>query len=185
MMVREKFGTHDVEHYRRKQASRKFGSGKGERDEDKICEDMREKLRDNLEWEQRVRGKRGKLRAKLEGLIGNRSTRYKRFINKLKDKMDKERRELQLKYSNKISKLRAAYKKKTRFKVPTGLERYEDVKVFSSDSELTPEELKGPAVVGEKGKLVLSEDEKAVLTRGPKYTLRRCLDKERFMIEME
>ena len=184
-LVREGFGTHDVEHFRRKQADRKFGSGKGERNEDKVCEDMKEKLKDNIEWEEQTRGKRGKLRAKLEKMIGSKSNRYRKFIGKLKDRMDRERRGQQQRYGTKIAKLRVEYKKKTRYKIPPELERYKDVSVFNSDSEIQPEKLRGPVVVGEKGKLVLNGDEKDVLTRGPKFTLRRCLNKERFMIEME
>ena len=184
-LVREGLGTHDVENYRMKQAKMKFGKGKGERDEGKICEDMRGKLTDNLDWEKKVRGDRGRQRSKLEKLIGQNSNRYKKFVNKVRDKMRQERSELQRKYSEKVKRLKVNIKKESRYKIPPEIDKYSDVGVFKSDIEITPEELKGPVIVGQKGKLVLGDDEKKVLTRGPKFTIRRCLDKERFLIEME
>ena len=39
-------------------------------------------------------------------------------------------------------------------------------------------------IVGENNEL-LSADEVAILTRGPKFTVRRVLDRERFILEME
>ena len=47
-----------------------------------------------------------------------------------------------------------------------------------------PGAVKGPVVVGGDVNL-LSKEEVAILIRGPKYTIRRILDKERFQLEME
>ena len=66
------------------------------------------------------------------------------------------------------------------------MKRYENAKVFLEEfvKEFKPGDMLGPVVVGGNHHL-LSKDEVAVLSRGPKLTIRRILSRERFLIELE
>ena len=70
--------------------------------------------------------------------------------------------------------------------MPEIVMRYKDAKIFSEVEvkEFVPGDAIGPVVVGEDTTL-LSKDEITILIRGPKFTVRRVLDKERFILEME
>ena len=92
------------------------------------------------------------------------------------------REKLKKKYKEKVKTLKGR-KKKEDFKLPENLDRYSEARIFRSDEELVPEEPKGPVTVGNRA-ITLSGGEKSVLTRGPKYTLRRILSKENFLCDM-
>ena len=66
-----------------------------------------------------------------------------------------------------------------KFSIPEGWSRYKDIKVFQSDEELIQEEIKPPVPIGNMVKF--SEDEKSILSLGPKLAIRRILNKEDFM----
>ena len=55
---------------------------------------------------------------------------------------------------------------------------------ISTKKNYVPGDVKGPVVVGGNTSL-LNKDEVAVLTRGPKFTIRRALNRERFRVEAE
>ena len=77
-------------------------------------------------------------------------------------------------------------KEEKKFTLPPVLKRYENAKVFLEEfvKEFKPGDMMGPVVVGGNHHL-LSKDEVAVLSRGPKFTIRRILSFERFSIGLE
>ena len=185
VMVSEGIGTNEVERYRLRQSERKFGEGRGVVNRDKIGEDMQEKLRDSIEWEGKQRKERGQLRRQLEECVGNRSRRYKKFINMVRDTVRVEKQKLERKNKEKSKNLRSKIKREE-FELPASLSRYREAKIFTEEGDsMEPEPLKGPVIVGDPRELLLSADEKAILTRGPKFTIRRVLNKENFVREME
>ena len=179
-------GTNDLEAFEKRQARRRLGKGKGDRVEGIINLQMKTKLQNSVEWEVKVRKERDRIRLQFEKMTGRRSTRCKTTINKIKDNMCKLRRTLQRENEDKVKHIRGKVKKKEEYQLPEELSRYSDAKIYKSDEEMEPETLRGPVtIVGGKQKVSLNEDEITILTRGPKYAIRRILNKERFLIEME
>ena len=154
-------------------------------DRDKVKMHMVDKLEDSLQDETLRRKRLGRKRSKLEKMLGKKGKNtYKRTVNKIKELVDRERRQIKLDNKNKVREIRIERKKESRYKVPELLKRYEHAKVFSEEQPFRPGEVRGPVIVGENINL-LSRDEVAILTRGPKFTVRRILDKERFLTELE
>ena len=142
VMIREGFGTNDLENFRAKQSNMRFGKGRGEREDKRVVQDMRDKLNNAIEWEKEKRRERGQQRSKLEKLVGSKSTCYKTFINKVKDKMRKEQQKIKKKNNEKISQLKSRVKK-DEFKLPQELSRYGNAKVFTKNGEeMTPAPLR-------------------------------------------
>ena len=97
--------------------------------------------------------------------MGRTSKYYKKLIKQIKVSMIMHRTELKKKNAAKVRCLKNKIKRET-FKLPQHLDRYKDVEIFRSDDILTPEELKGPVIVGRR-EITLSVGEKRILTRGP------------------
>ena len=85
-----------------------------------------------------------------------------------------------------MKRIRQERKKDKPFDLPDLLVRYAGAKVFKNEyiNNFVQGEVKGPVVAGANTNL-LSLAEIAILTRGPKFTVRRILCKERFLLEME
>ena len=99
--------------------------------------------------------------------------------------MGKERRLLRKRNKNKVRAIRMKRKKETVALLPKLIARYEECRIFRQDGgEFVTGEVRGPVIVGEDNTL-LSNNEVAVLVRGPKFTVRRVLCKERFLVETE
>ena len=190
-LVKEGLGTKDVEKYEANQADMRFGNKRGEINKKAIMEDMERKICNSKEEESRTRRSRGRLRKRLEDLLGNRTDAYKNCIRKIKEKI----RRIKMKTrENNLTKI-TRYKKKKKTilmenaednrSLPEGWKRYEEVKAFNVE-EIMPEPPKMPVtIVGGEEEVVLSEDEVAILKRGPKYALRKALSKEKYMVEVE
>ena len=182
VLAREGIGTREVEREEERKAAKRLGVGKGARKEENVTNEMWERLKDNEEWENIARKDRGRRRNDLEKLIGSKSNDYKRFINITKEKMKNLRDKLRKKHETKVKQL-VGQRKKEEFKLPKNLSRYQTANIFTSDAELIPEDPKGPVIVGER-EIILSAGEKAVLTRGPKFTVRRIMNLENFINEL-
>ena len=61
--------------------------------------------------------------------------------------------------------------------------QYSIVRAFTCNEEIAMEALKGPVLVGGRD-IKLSHGERAILTRGPKFTVRRVMNLEGFLVEM-
>jgi hypothetical protein len=136
---------------------------------------------DSKKEEERCRKKRGRLRNRLECILEFRKNEYKKWVKGMRKRILKLRKTLRKKYMNKIKNLKA--KRKPVIPLLKNLTRYKDAKIFK-DSVFEPGMVKGPVVVGEDPSL-LSWQVVAILTRGPKLTIRRVLDREKFVIKME
>ena len=166
---------------------RKDCNGEGmKKDRENIRGLMESKLDDSL-WDERKRRElRSNLRAKLERKLWKSKSEYKRYIHKVRDKAVEDRIMLKKRNVKKLRELRMEWKKEVKFILPQELKRYADAKVFKEehDGDFVPGEVKGPVVVGGNISL-LNQDEIAVLTRGPSFTIRRVLSRERFIVEIE
>ena len=186
-LVWEGLGTDDVENFMDGQRYLRSESSNGEgRDRDNIKNCMINKVEDSVRDEEKRRHKKNRSRAKLERLLIKSKSEYKRYINMVREKIAKLRRELRIENKNKVREIRIERKKEKKYKLPDILERYENAKIFSDElaKEFKPGDKLGPVIVGGNTKL-LSQDEIEVLCRGPKFTIRRILSKERFLIELE
>jgi hypothetical protein len=126
------------------------------------------------------------LRNKLERRQKSNKAKYKRFCNKARDKVNTIRKETKIKNENKVRHIRMRRKQEEKFKLPPELERYKEAKIFSEQAEelFQPGQILGPVIVGGNTTL-LSKEEAMVLAKGPKFTIRRVLSKEKFLVEME
>ena len=190
-LVREGLGTNDVENFVTGQGGLRVNvRGRGreravELDRENVINLMKAKLDNSGRDEEERRRKRNKGRARLERLLGKNKNRYRKFINTMREMVARERKKLRSKNKNKVRAIRMKRKQIIREVLPHIIRRYVEARIFKEDGGgFKPGEVKGPVIVGEDSKL-LSKDEVAVLMRGPKFTVRRALSKERFLIEME
>ena len=188
-LIKEGLGTDDVENFVAKQMAmrvcRKDGEGYGKARE-RVKEHMVDKLEDSWLDEKVKRAERNNQRSKLEHLLRKRKSEYKKYINFVKGIMRNERAMLRRENMKKVRKIRINRKEIKEFKLPPNLARYSEAEIFKEESrcQFVPGEVKGPVIVGGDPRL-LSPNEVAVLTRGPKFTVRRVLDKERYLLELE
>jgi hypothetical protein len=190
-LVREGLGTNDVENFVAGQGDlRVTVGGKGrerayELDRENVNNLMKAKLDNSGRDEEEKRRKRNKGRARLERLLCKHKNKYRKFINTMREMVARERRKLKMKNKNKVRAIRMKRKQVVREVLPHIIRRYKEARIFKEDGGgFKPGEVKGPVIVGENSEL-LSREEVAVLIRGPKFTVRRALSKERFLIEME
>ena len=152
-----------------------------EMDRSNVQKLMETKLENSVRDEGLKRSRRNKGRARLERQKNN----YRKFIHKVRDKVARERRLTRKRNKNKVRAIRIKRKREVRALLPAIIRRYAGCKIFKEDGEgFVPGEVKGPVLVGEDPTL-LSKEEVAVLMRGPKFTVRRVLCKEWFLVEME
>ena len=181
-------GTDDVENFIGKQIGKRFRGTKGvgvEKDRNNVKGNMQSKLDDSILDADLRRQTRDKLRYRLERLLGKKSG-YKRFIHKVRDKAGTLRQSLKRDNIHKIREIKLKRTELRVFTLPPVLKRYKSAKVFLDEyvGEFKPGEMMGPVIVGGNIHL-LSKEEVAVLSRGPKFTIRRILSRERFLIELE
>ena len=188
-LLREGLGTKDVENFISKQRIQKTKEGKAKgfvKDRGLVNQLMQGKLDDSVADEKDRRRKRIDARLRLEHLLRKKRSVYKRYINWVREKTTRLRKNLKTDNKKKSRMIRMSWKEEKRFEVPDLLTRYKDAKIFSEGGEeaFKPGDVKGPVIVGEDPNL-LNTGEVAILTRGPKFTVRRILDRERFILEME
>jgi hypothetical protein len=137
VLVREGIGTNEVERQEGKKAAKRLGGWRDIRNEDNIKTEMWQRLKDNEEYENKMRRERGQKRAELERQIGSKSNEYRKFINILGERMNKLRETLKRKYKEKIRAL-VGKRKTPPFKIPENLERYTNSRIFTSEEEIPP-----------------------------------------------
>ena len=187
-LILEGVGTDDVENFIGNQANIRHRGYQGvgvERDRVNVKGNMQSKLDDSILDADIRRQARARLRSRLEEILGKKSG-YKRFINKVRDKAGGLRQALKKHHLQRIRDIRIKRKEEKRFELPQELRRYKSAKIFldEHEGEFKPGDMLGPVIVGGNNYL-LNKDEVAVLSRGPKFTIRRILSKERFLIELE
>ena len=106
-------------------------------------------------------------------------------LNSLRDKVGLSRKLIQKGHKDQLREIRIEGKRIDKQKLPKELGRYKKAEIFQAEAgKLKPGKTIGPVMVGLETKL-LTEDEIAVLCRGPKFCVRRILSEERFMVECE
>ena len=188
-LIQDGMGTKDVENFISKQRGQKTKECKARgfvKDRDLVDQLMRGKHSDSQADEKERRRRRIDARHRLEQLLNKKRSVYRRHINMVRDRASRLRKKLKKDNIRKRRMIRMSWKEEKKFELPKILSRYKEAKVFSEvgTEYFKPGEIKGPVIVGENNKL-LSTDEVAILTRGPKFAVRRVLDKERFILEME
>ena len=188
-LVGDGLGTKDVENFISKQRNQKTKECPARglvKDRDLVDKLMRGKLDDSVANEKDKRKKRIAARYRLEQLLKKKKSVYRRTINWVREKANRLRKKLKKGNTRKSRIFRMSWKEEKRFELPEILTRYKDAKVFCEEGSdvFKPGEVRGPVIVGKDTNL-LKADEVAVLTRGRKFTVRRVLDRERFILEME
>ena len=73
-----------------------------------------------------------------------------------------------------------------KFCVPDDVKEYSGCEIFKKNASMSPEEPSGPVIVCDDGEdLALSDDEWALLARGPKYCAMRGCKEEDARVEIE
>ena len=70
-LIRAGVGTNDIEFFEKDQASKRGGEDKSKRDENLVISNMTAKLKNCKKEEVALRKRRGRLRSKLESLVGS------------------------------------------------------------------------------------------------------------------
>ena len=72
-----------------------------------------------------------------------------------------------------------------KFEIPEAISMFRDLKVFSEDGfKDISNNLSEPPMICDSS-IVLSQDEMAVLSKGPKFAVRQDISEENFKIELE
>ena len=183
-------GTNDVENFVGKKEGLRFRKdGEGTvsvNSRENVKSLMWSKLSDSEDDVSVRRDLKDWLRNKLERRQRNNIARYKKTCNRARDKVNTMRKDLRTKNEAKVRHIRMRRKQEVKFKLPPELVRYKDAKIFSNEAEelFKPGQILGPVIVGGNTTL-LSVEEAMVLAKGPKFTIRRVLSKEKFLVEME
>ena len=162
-------------------------------DKDTISAAMRAKIRDvNLNVRRCYRMKKRKERDLLRA-VSDKSFILRRKLKKIRKKVNKERDKIRKKYIQKIDHLNVKQSsdiiepKSTEREVtvtPSRLADYTNLSVFGTVADLpSPSAPRGPFVGSDKIKLC--EEEKAILSKDPKFSVRGKSDKIKFLTEVE
>ena len=162
-------------------------------DKDTISAAMRAKIRDvNLNVRRCYRMKKRKERDLLRA-VSDKSFILRRKLKKIRKKVNKERDKIRKKYIQKIDHLNVKQSldiiepKSTEQEVtvtPSRLADYTNLSVFGTVADLpSPSAPRGPFVGSDKIKLC--EEEKAILSKDPKFSVRGKSDKIKFLTEVE
>ena len=150
------------------------------------------KLKDNNIFGDKLRKKRNWLRGTIERAMGGRSREYRKLIEETKTRGDEHRKKLKLKYRQKVDHLEKKFGSRWTNKGEDELDgdmldSIGVVTILTKDGgKLAPEKLRDPVVVeGEGEVIVLSPDERDLMTLGPKYCVYSTLNEEEFTAEVE
>ena len=142
---------------------------------------MEGKLWDSKAEETVARKKKDKLRRKFEEAQGKNSTSVRNFVRKMKEETAKVKGDIRKKNKSKIKHLQKKTEVK-RVSLPKGLLRYKRLRILG-DEVWKADTLRGPVIVDDD--INLNKDEIAVLTRGPKFAIRKKLSLEQFLNNLE
>ena len=144
---------------------------------------MKNKMKDNSNFALKSRKKRDKRRLCLESMLWKNSKEYREIVKNVKKNGDKLRRNLRKKYIKKTKFLTEKYgmRKLTGMDGMTDEEKlkYGNARIFWDKCELIAEEVKGPVLVcREREQIQLNEDERLLLSLGPKFSIVKKLSLE-------
>ena len=189
-LLRSGVGLPEVENFARQEVKKMKGGGKMSKIRGTVSKVMKDKLLDNSKWAKTSRRMRDKKRMSLEKLLGKNSKVYREIVKNVKLNCDRVRRIVKKKYVKKARFLAAKYGKKRMSGMDdmTSQERmkYGNARIFLNECDLKPEEIKGPVIVCMEGEQIeLSDDERSLLSLGPKFSMMKSLRDEDFDASLE
>ena len=101
-------------------------------DRENVSNIMKTKLENSVKDELVKRTKRNKLRAKLERLLIKKKNVYKKFIHKVRDKVNLERRSLGKRNMKKVREIKINRKRELKAELPAIINRYAECKIFEN-----------------------------------------------------
>ena len=151
---------------------------------------MKSKLNDACAMAHRLRQELNRVRQNLLMATGNRKFKQKKLIKQTRLKIESLRTFLKAKNIDKISRYESLQIKMvdaqeaSSFKIPESLEKFSNLKIFSSENLLKDgAEIDPPLICDDK--ITLSQDEINLLSKGPKFSVRRDLVENDFKLEVE
>jgi hypothetical protein len=141
-------------------------------------------IKDSRKDDTKLRKERQKLKQNLLEVYGDNQEKFAKTLSRMRKKVIRIKKNVQTKNRNKLEK----YKKEKEEEelaelsiLPEDLNEFSDLRIFKN-VQIPPEEPKPPVITTET---ILTEDELAILKKGPKFTIRNVMDKEAFMAEVE
>ena len=193
-LISQNVGFREEEEFRIKEG-RKFKGGR-EFDSKKatIKLAMKEKQRDNIKIEGKLRRLRTKAIKKIEDNVGRNTQRLRRILEGVRTGTRVVRKRIKQKFKNKERFLVKKYGIKN-MKMSNEMlaelsnvdqSKYGECKMFSEDQLWTPEEaIEISVVCGPEQSVIIDEDERNLLKLGPKFCILANLDEEKFENELE
>ena len=142
-------------------------------------------IQDSRKDEFLLRKERIKLKKRLLKMYKDDNGKMMKTLSRMRKKVVRLKKKIQKKNKVKLARYRKEKEDKELeelSKLPEELRDYASLRIFQN-IHIQPEEPKPPVITSDT--IELSEDELAVLKKGPKFTLRNILDKEAFMAEVE
>ena len=150
---------------------------------------MKNKIRDNVKWGEKLRRLKNKTKGKIEAKLGKDSEEVKNLLSNVKQNQAKARTKLRKKNLNKVEFLTKKYKQESEALEELNSDdrkTYGGAKIFKTDCEMVPDTELEPVVVCRHGEeIVLSKDEQEILSLGGKFNILSNLDEENFEVEVE
>ena len=149
---------------------------------------MRGKLNDACAFAHRQRRVVIRLKQDLLRVVGNKKFKQKKILKQIKVKLDGERFTQSQKDKKKVEryvKLQSqmdTQKSQDSFQLPASISDFSALKAFNLPEKLIDE---NPSPMIYDDTIVLSENEKAILAKGPKFAVRQKILAESFKLELE
>ena len=145
---------------------------------------MNLKIRDEAQHHREMNRRRDKLRRWLKNRHEHKHYKYKMLIKELRTEAERTRKEMAEKYRKKLKHLEEKYQEKeTEERIPTDMEQLKELRIFRQEKfeEIETEEIEVPII----GEVELTENEKKVLKRTPKFAIPERLLEHTLKEDME
>ena len=185
-LLKRNISTHDVHSFVKKQANlRKIYKGL---DKPLNKAALRSKLNDACAFVNRQKRVVTRLKQDLLKATEFKKFKHRRILKQIKTKIETERRSKMMSDSQKVdryAKLQLQMERElaeSQFKLPASISGFAGIKAFNLPKNVEYSQ-EMPMIYDDS--IVLSEDELAILAKGPKFAVRQKLMKENFKLELE
>ena len=151
---------------------------------------MRSKLNDACAMANRLRQDLRRLKLELLQVVDNKRFKQKRLVRQARQKIESLKHILRAKNEAKVVRYESLQKRRVEaqetssFVIPDSLEKFKDLKIFSSDNLMVDgAEIDPPMVCDDD--ISLSHEELLLLSKGPKFSVRKDLKENEFKLEVE
>ena len=185
-LIAAKVGTNAIEAYSRSRAGRDKWANRGEEGRKQVVLDELESITLDSDCKvKNLKNERKSKTSKFKTQVSHNIFRRKlsRILACCKLKRDTARKI----HDDSVEWLKKKYGERVdNYKVPSEVNEFGDCKVFKSNPDMKPEEPSGPVIVSDDGEdIELSDDEWALLARGPGYCVVRGCHEEDARVEIE